>query len=699
MWLTKTGVYMLCLGVFVAPFLALAHATPIAYTPAAGATELETPSSISIRFTERIEMGASSLTVFGPNGEEVNQGKGEFVADDERVLAVPIVDAGNGVYTTSWQVVSVDDGHFTKGAFSFLVDPQGNVFEGTQEGVEITYSSKLPEAILSFLNLLGESIYLALFVFTAFILKPLYRRKEISPMLLSSVSKVLSHLALLAFLLFAAGSIIAFVRKSAELALLQKTSFLESSLVYLNSSVGTFIAFKVVLITALCVVFVLFQKKFWGSSSKTVFVVSLLLLGAVLYMQAYVSHAAASFFLPEFSVFVTFLHLAAKEFIIGGVALLLTLLFFFAHKDAVDTFRKCAVYFDFLASAGLLVAALSGVYITWLHLKHVENLEMTEWGTRFLTLLSATLIFGAFRMFHQFVVHPRLHKGRWQKILSISLFGELTAGLLVLFISGYISITTPPFTVEEYSFSRSAIAEGLVVSLDVHPLEHDSFRVSLVDTAAQKKVDAEQLTITATNVQKAIGPNVIQVQRRSQGVYVFPLTSLSPEGGWELAIIAKQKEGYDAQASFDVVYPDDITQSKHSDDSRTFDGFALLMIALGSGLLVFSIILSVFSLMQIQGLKVKAIVVNFIDTQSVAVWAFRMGVALLVLTVFFILLISLGQASFERVCIQDGHQWRQAFPTRDFEATSPNALNGCTVHEGHYHFVDEEEYAEFMNSQ
>jgi hypothetical protein len=468
--------------------------------------------------------------------------------------------------------------------------------------------------------------------------------------------------------------------------------------VYLNSSVGTFTALKVVLITVLCVTFVFFQKKFFAPSSKSISLFAGVVLAGVLYMQAYVSHAAASFFLPEFSVFVTFLHLAAKEFIIGGIAVLLILLVFLARKQAVNVYRRCAVNFDLLASIGLLVAAVTGVYITWLHLKHIENIHVTEWGTRFIALLIATVIFGAFRLFHQCVVHQRLGKNGWQKVLSITLFGELTAGLLVLFISGYISITTPPFSVEKYNFSLSDTTEGLAVHLDVHPLEHDLFRISLVDIDAMESVDAESLTITATNAQRGIGPNVVETERRSQGVYVFPLASLSPAGEWEVAVIAGQKGEYDAQASFGIVYPEDVIESKHSDDARIFDDFAMLMIVLGLGLLVFSLFLSIFSLKQIQRLKKENAAMNSVDTQGISLWMMRTGAVFGVLLLFYASYLVFAQTSFERRCIQDGHEWQQAFPTRNFEATSPNALIGCTVHEGHYHFVDEKEYSEFMKS-
>lgn len=694
MWLSKIGVFLLLFAVWLAPSFVLAHATPISYTPVAGATELTTPSSISVRFTERIEMGASSLTVFGPNGEEVNQGKGTLDPSDERVLSVPITDAGQGVYAISWQVVSVDDGHFTKGAFSFLVDETGKVFEGQQGGVEIAYSSKLPEALLSFTNLLGESIFLALLLFALCVVRPLIRTGKISPVLQESLRNVFLHLIRIGYVLFVFGSVISFIRKSSELAQLQGSSSLEGAMVYLGSSVGTFTALKVLGITVLCASMLLFSKKLFTGPSRTIFIVWSAILAWVLVMQAYVSHAAASFFLPEFSIAITFVHLVAKELIVGGSVLLLVLCLLFVQKQSLDLFAFFARSYDKIVSIGLLSAAVSGVYITWLHLKHFDHIATTEWGSRFVALLIATVVFGVFRLFHQFVAHPKLGSKKWQKIVLVTLCGEVLAGMIVLFVSGYISITTPPYTVEKYTFSQTDISEDVSVKFDVHPYEHNSFRLELTDAETGSPIMASHITVTATNDEKAIGPNVIEAERRAPGVYAFPSMSLSPAGNWEIDVVAGQEGKYDAQAAFEFAYPEDIEATKTSDDFRSFDVFAILFIAIGIGSAVFSLALFVHARNEEKKGVLIEDALSLQEAISPQMMLARFVLLCLVFGSFTLLFVIFAQSSFERMCLQDGFDWQQAFPTRNFEATSPNAVNGCTVHDGHYHFADEAEYKE-----
>ncbi len=214
------GVYV-ALCVLCTPFLVSAHATPVTYTPAASGTELQAPESITIRFTERVEEKASSLSVYGPSGTLVSTGKGTLDASDARMLSVPITNDGEGVYTVSWQVVSVDDGHFTKGGYSFLVDKTGAAYEGGEESTSVAYSTNIPDVFSSFLNLLGESIFVALFAFFSlgFVL-----RRELLP------KRLFMHLSALALILFVSGGAAGVLRKSYELASLQGTSFIQGIL-------------------------------------------------------------------------------------------------------------------------------------------------------------------------------------------------------------------------------------------------------------------------------------------------------------------------------------------------------------------------------------------------------------------------------------------------------------------------------------
>src|SRR3989344_3482413 len=141
------------------PGTVAAHATPIEYSPESGDSLEQTPVEIKIKFSERVESRASSISVLGPNGNEIQTDKARVTREDPRMLFVPIASAKNGSYTVSWQVVSADDGHFSKGAYSFAVGAQTSP-NSTPAQFQISHVSPFQEASSIFLELVGQTLLL-----------------------------------------------------------------------------------------------------------------------------------------------------------------------------------------------------------------------------------------------------------------------------------------------------------------------------------------------------------------------------------------------------------------------------------------------------------------------------------------------------------------------------------------------------------
>ena len=102
--------------------VAWSHAYPTVSSPADGASLKEPPREVRIQFTEGLELAFSRITVKGPNGEVVSQGKMRQLAQD--ILAVDLKTLSPGNYMVEWQVLSVDT-HITEGVLRFTVDPKG----------------------------------------------------------------------------------------------------------------------------------------------------------------------------------------------------------------------------------------------------------------------------------------------------------------------------------------------------------------------------------------------------------------------------------------------------------------------------------------------------------------------------------------------------------------------------------------------
>ncbi|MDP9467224.1 MAG: copper resistance protein CopC, partial [Chloroflexota bacterium] len=102
-----------------------AHAELVTSNPAANASLLESPKSISMTFSEAIDATTTSILLLDDRQRAVD-GLGEVSVDASGLVAtvsVPPLDPG--VYTVSYRVTSAVDGHVSAGIWAFLVDPTG----------------------------------------------------------------------------------------------------------------------------------------------------------------------------------------------------------------------------------------------------------------------------------------------------------------------------------------------------------------------------------------------------------------------------------------------------------------------------------------------------------------------------------------------------------------------------------------------
>ncbi len=79
------------------------------------------PQTITLNFSERIELGFSKVKLIGPEKTVVKTGRLELDPETKTKLILPVEDKlAAGKYSVDWSVLSVD-GHKTKGVYSFTV--------------------------------------------------------------------------------------------------------------------------------------------------------------------------------------------------------------------------------------------------------------------------------------------------------------------------------------------------------------------------------------------------------------------------------------------------------------------------------------------------------------------------------------------------------------------------------------------------
>lgn len=102
-----------------------AHAELVSAEPAINGSVTDAPERIILVFSEALDPDRVRIELLDVLGRQVT-GLGTPAVDaDNRTVTVPIADLATGVFTVSYEVVSLVDGHATRGTYAFLIDPTG----------------------------------------------------------------------------------------------------------------------------------------------------------------------------------------------------------------------------------------------------------------------------------------------------------------------------------------------------------------------------------------------------------------------------------------------------------------------------------------------------------------------------------------------------------------------------------------------
>ena len=99
------------------------HANPVTYDPSPNKvfdSSQSLPDKVTITFSEKPEVKASSIKVLNSNNERIDNNDLK-ITDSDRTLSVSIDKSKitPGIYTVNWAALSKDDGHITKGSYVF----------------------------------------------------------------------------------------------------------------------------------------------------------------------------------------------------------------------------------------------------------------------------------------------------------------------------------------------------------------------------------------------------------------------------------------------------------------------------------------------------------------------------------------------------------------------------------------------------
>ncbi len=703
--------------IFLIADLAFAHATPVQYIPAASSVLSKAPAEVQIHFSERIEPHASSIIVLAPDGSRADLSNSGPDPADPRIFRVGLKDEGTGSYTVSWEVISSDDGHFTKGAYIFSVGKEKSTAATEAGRFQTVHSSSVPEALTLAVELIGDAFILGALIVFAFIWRPMRKYfpelKSDEPLFV----RRFQFLFIFGCILAVAGGIAYLIYKANDLASLQETTFQAAWSSFLPTTSAIYTVYRMVGAAFLLTAFLAMRKRFISadrtSNIEYAFFVALALIDL---SRARVSHAAASTFAPAFGVLMNFVHLFFKDVWIGGIIALVVLLSPLVEKardSRVPAFALTS--FSRIASIAFGIAGVTGVYVVWLHLKSFSYILTTDWGKRFAVLSAFAAVLLMARLFSQLYCEPRIAEaigrrdearlGRLFSWLEFTMPTEAAIAIAILAVTSLLIITTPPLA-PHYSFARRAVSQGLSISLSEQPSESGKFLVIAADPVTNSGASVNNMVVTLTNQSAGVGPITAPLEERFAGGYVFAKNLLTPAGNWSVDVAVQRPGAYDSTASFPVNYPQEVNESDTHSTDRTFGVFEVIHLFGALIILIASIFL------YRQSTKLNRSVVNESDVPALSVsltFAKRVAwIPPLIIIVSFLYLgggfpaVSSGvlESPFQQSCEQTNimNVWHESVPEHGGEATSDLALPGCTVGLGlgQFHFVDAREFAYFV---
>ncbi|MDP3779452.1 MAG: copper resistance protein CopC [bacterium] len=701
----NTQLYII--GIFVMLFgfvgQAFAHATPVRYEPASSSVSQSAFDRVRIFFSERIEPTASDITVLGPDGTAVSTGNATVNLSDVREFGVGLKDAGQGTYTVSWQVVSADDGHFTKGAFIFSVGKETAAFAETAGQIQVQHITSIPHALVMWIELVGQALLLGALVVMVMAFALAKYRKEISPDVADVTARRTRMFVVCGAVFIFVGVVLLLILKTLDLEVLRSTAFFPTLRVFVRTLDGMHAILRAALALLFASVFFLWPGKNEKQLSVREIVLTLLVVGMAL-SRARVSHSAATAFFPAFSIVMTAIQLFAKELWVGGLVALTCMTAMMKKRGETISEFFSVTLFSQIASVAFGITGVTGAYIVWLDLKKPEYLFSSEWGGRFIILVMFACAFVALRMVHQVLIEKKLLRAVGDSSRSASLFRlsryvlctEAMVGLALLLVTSFLIITTPPYPPTQFGFERHAVSQGADILFAVDTYEPDKFLVVVSDPKGNPPIET---TVSLTNQEKGIGPIVVSIEKRFPGGYVFPRNAFSLPGAWQVNIVARREGAFDATGSFSLTYPQDIDGSRIDPEHRSFGLFEvfLLIVALltaGMAFILYRMSRGVYG--QCKNIAQEREGERTRISATTRSWLVALAAVIMLFGIIWISYNTLIKTDFQKLCERDGNFWLQAIPMRDGAALSPDTVTGCTLNLGLYHFADDREYRFFM---
>ncbi len=535
---------------------AYAHALLLRSNPAPNAVLAQAPAQVELFFSETVEPGLSSISVFDSSGKAVDLGDVRVDPNDPTRMTVSVGSMTDGVYTVAWKAISATDGHLTSGSFPFAIG-NGNAAalasQTTKNNAQLPASALISKWLMlaSLALLVGQSSFIVL------VWKPTLRtvdNKLTTEIQEPQVWGTISKIALVGLLIGLALNILSEAGQATGNELAWPWAP-ETSRVVIDTRIGVIWLIRL----GLTLIYVWMIKsrpsgwKRWAGFSAGL---------ALLLSISLTAHAATEAH-PTIPVLSDWVHLIGMSFWLGGLAYLFTGLQAIRNLEGVLKTRLtsiCIERFSLMALVSVGAIGVTGLYAAYLRVGTIQALYTSIYGEALLLKQVFVVLLLALAAVNLLYISPRLNKARLagaSETTVLTHFGKMVlaeiilGSLLLLSVSLLTYLPPAKITPPSFDLNNSVYADDLHVSINISPgtVGQNTFTVNLTSNGQPVEIVKETL-LRFTPGQQNVSPSEAQLLGQGNGNYSTKGSYLSLPGNLQVQVVVRRENKFDTFANF-----------------------------------------------------------------------------------------------------------------------------------------------------
>ena len=547
------------------PGSASAHANLARSEPAGNEVLKEAPERVVVWFTEEIERSFSKIEVLDSNGSRVDNGGSTVDSNNLKVMSVSLPPIPNGSYTVAWKNVSTVDGHRVRGSFVFSVGEA--LAPGIAAPAERPLLESAAEPFARWLMLGGALALAGGLLFALVVAAPGIEASHCGPRLSALLYGRWWVVTWAGAGAFAGGSLAQLVVQSSSFAEVGVVEALggPAFTVLADTTWGRLWLLRALALAAVAAVLaVAYVRTGAGRQPSTRLLLAAGLPSAMLMLLSLslASHAAGTSAIRGPATLTDYIHLLASAAWAGGLmhfAAVVPVVLREVGPESDRLLRALTPRFSVVAGLSVGLIIVTGLYGYWAQVTIPAALK-TPYGFALLAkvaIVAPLLLLGAANII---IIRPRLADSataaRWLRRL-VATEGALV--VLVLLAVGYLTSLEPARQVasregigQPSALSFEGVSEGARIALTLEPVRvgPNSVTVDLKDRFDAPITNATDVRLTLSYLGLDLGEEPVSAKHTGGGRYVLEEALLGIAGDWEIEVLVRRPDAFDARTAF-----------------------------------------------------------------------------------------------------------------------------------------------------